>query len=391
MCLVASVGLGIRLPVAILAGCIGFIAVSNVLLERYRQRGDGGSPWIKALVLAVDVILLTIILFFTGGAHNPFTIFYLLHVTMSVILLPPWGAWGTVALCTVGFGTLFYSHHVLESSKYDTCCNDMEVHMQGMVVGIVLTGCGISYFVSRLTAGLEQSRRMIAAAQSEGERVRRTMEVATLAAGIAHELATPLGTIAIVSQDLENLSDSSCANTAWKEDARLIRQEVERCRKIIEKLGNAGRAPEEALRKLDWNNLSGLIQGYLAEPIRERLETSVRQSAKRPLFPTSRLFQCLSILVKNASEVAPPATNIVLEGEIVGNFCIFRVIDHGPGFAPDIVNRIGEPLVTTRSKEGGLGLGLYLVKDFVRSLGGELKIESAGPTVVSISLPLVER
>lgn len=391
ICLIIHFGFGIRLPVLLLASCIGFIALSNVGLERYRRRGEANAIWVKALVLGVDVIVLTVMLFFTGGAHNPFTIFYLLHVTMAVILLPPWCAWATVALCTAGFSVLFGSDHSLESSKYATCCNDMNAHIQGMVVGLVLTGCGISYFVSRLAAELNHSRNTIALAQGEGERARRAIEVATLAAGIAHELATPLSTIAIVSQDLENLADSETGSSGYKDDAKIIRQEVERCRKIIEKLGNAGRAPQETLRRLEWNNLAGLIQGYLAEPIRERLETKIRHSSKQPLFPTSRLFQCLSILIKNAAESAPLSTKVILEAEIAANFCTFRVIDLGPGFATEIVNRLGEPLVTTKSKAGGLGLGLYLVKDFVEGLGGELNIGSSSPTVVSMKLPLIEK
>lgn len=390
VCLISSVGFGILLPNALLASCIGVIVASNLVLEQLRRRNAGGSPLVKALVLSLDVIALTVMLFFTGGAHNPFTMFYLLHVTMAVILLPPWGAWGTVALCTVGFWTLFHSEHPLESSRGGTCCNDMNAHLQGMVVGLVLTGCGISYFVSRLTAGLRHSRHIISLAQNEGERARRTTEVATLAAGIAHELATPLGTIAIVSQDLENLAGNSCGNTSCKEDARVIRKEVERCRRIIEKLGKAGQAPEEELKPLDWEDLTGLLQGYLSEPVRERLQVRISPSHKRPLLPTSRLLQCLSILVKNGSEASPPDSPVLLEAEIREGACVFRVTDRGPGFPPEIVNRIGEPLVTTKSGIGGLGLGLYLVKAFVRDQGGSFTVDSASPTTVTMTLPLRE-
>lgn len=390
VCLVFSIGYGIILPTALLASCIGFIVLSNLVLESMSRKSGGSSPLVKAVVLSMDVIVLTLMLYFTGGAHNPFTMFYLLHVTMAVILLPAWGAWGTVTLCTVGFWTLFYSDHALESSRGGTCCNDMTAHLQGMVVGMVLTGCGIAYFVSRLTAGLRHSRQVISMAQHEGERARRTTEVATLAAGIAHELATPLGTIAVVSQDLENLAGTACGNACCKEDARVIRQEVERCRKIIEKLGKAGQAPEEARKPLDWDNLSGLLQGYLPEPVRGRLQTQIRPSGKRPLLPTSRLLQSLSILIKNAAEASPPGSPVMLEAEIVDGKCRFRVIDRGPGFPSEIVERIGEPLVTTKSKHGGLGLGLYLVKTFVLDQNGDLRVEPALPTTVTMNLPLHE-
>jgi two-component system sensor histidine kinase RegB len=390
--LVTAIGFSIRLPEVLLACCIGITVASNILLERYLRSHGGGTPVIKALVLSVDVVVLTVMLFFTGGAHNPFTMFYLLHVTMAVILLPPWGAWGTVVLCTVGFWTLFYSDHALVSSKGETCCSDMNAHLQGMVVGMVLTGCGIAYFVSRLTAGLRESRRMVAMAQVDGERARRTMEVATLAAGIAHELATPLGTIAVVSQDLERMAGECCAAQSCAADARVIRQEVERCRRVIEKLGKAGTAPEETIIPLDWDNLAALISGYLSEPVRERLDVKVRPSSSRPLVPQSRLFQCLAILVKNATEAAPTDTRVVLDAAIIGNRCVFRVLDRGPGFPEGFGKRLGEPLFTTKAKNGGLGLGLYLVKTFVTDLQGGLQVESGagGETIVEMQLPLVE-
>ena len=393
VCLAAAGFFGIRLPFAILAGCIGLTALSNAVLVWHRRRSGGGEWWLRPLVLGSDIVLLTVMLYFTGGAHNPFTMFYLLHMTMAVILLPSWGAWGAVALCTAGFWMLFQSDHELVSSRGGTCCNDMTAHLQGMVVGMVLTGCGIAYFVSRLTAGLRESRNMMALAQADGDRARRTMEVATLAAGIAHELATPLGTIAVVSQDLEKMAGDCCADRGCADDARVIRQEVERCRLIIAKLGKAGGTTEETRKSLDWENLAGLLEAYVSEPVRERLDVRVRTSSRRPQFPQSRLLQCLAILVKNAAEAAPGDSRVTLDAAIVDDDCVFRVIDCGPGFPEGFEKRIGEPLFTTKAKHGGLGLGLYLVKTLVTELGGTLRVDS-GPdkeTVVEMRLPLVER
>lgn len=391
ICIVVAACFKIELPVAILAGCIGFSALSNALAGLLRRRLGGGIG-LKAWLVAADVVVLTIMLYFTGGAHNPFTLFYLLLITMAVIVLPPWGAWGTVALCTAGFWGLFQSPHVLQSRIGGTCCSDMTAHLQGMVVAMVLTGCGIAYFVSRLTAGLRESRRMIAMAEADGETARRSMEVATLAAGIAHELATPLGTIAVVSQDLEAMAGADRANASWAADARVIRQEVERCRVIIEKLGSAGRTAGEDCAPLDWDNLGELLAGYMPEAVRERLELRLHPSTKRPRLPQGRLFQCLAVLIKNAAEASPPETPVTLEAGVEPTHCVFRVMDRGPGFPPGFEQRIGEPLVTTKAKTGGLGLGLYLVKSWVTELGGELRLDS-GPrreTIVEMRLPLLE-
>ncbi len=392
VCLTAAGYLGILLPWPILVGCIGFTAVSNVLLLWYRKRSLGAERWLKPLVLGSDIVALTVMLYFTGGAHNPFTMFYLLHMTMAVILLPPWGSWSAIALCTAGFWLLFYSDHSLESRLGGTCCNDMNAHLQGMVVGMVLTGAGIAYFVGRLTAGLRETRNLMTLARADGERARRSMEVATLAAGIAHELATPLGTIAIVSQDLESMVGETCGNRSCAADARVIRQEVERCRIIIEKLGMAGPALKESCTPLEWDKLGDQLSGYLAPVMLERLQLRLRPSTKRPLLPHGRLLQCLAILIKNAVEASPAGSPVTLDAKIDSTRCIFRVMDHGDGFPPGYEKRIGEPMVTTKSKTGGLGLGLYLVKAFVVDVSGELRLDSGadGETVLEMSLPLKE-
>lgn len=388
-CVVAAIWLRIHLPIGILAGCIGLVAASNGLLEIQCRRVGNVAPWVRALVLSIDVIALTVMLFHAGGAHNPFTMFYLLLVTMGVILLPAWGAWGTILLCTVGFWTLFYSDSELQSGLGGTCCNDIHLHLQGMVVGMVLTGSGIVYFVGRLTENLRQSRRAAAQARMDAERARRSVEVATLAAGIAHELATPLATIAVVSRDLEEMAGNSCGSSCCREDAKVIRQEVERCRLIIERLGRAGRAPDEACQPLDWENLQDLLLEYLPEPIRDRLEFRVRPSGLSPRFPVGRLMQALSILVKNATEASTGSSPVILEASLDGLLCCFRVIDTGPGFPAEVIGKIGEPLVSTKTGNGGLGLGLYLVKSLAGELGGKLEVRSSGGnrTIVQLQLP----
>lgn len=392
ICLVSVSTLGIALPIQVVASCIGLIVLSNGWLAWYRRRTGGRQKWLIPSILVLDIVILTVMLYFSGGANNPFTLFYLLHMTMAVILLPAWGAWSVVTLCSFGFSILFFSNHDLVSTKGYTCCDDMRTHLQGLVVAMVLTGCGIAYFVSRLAAGLRGSRNLVALTQAEGERARRSAEVATLAAGIAHELATPLGTIAVVSQDLEKLAAHCGVGGECVEDARVIRKEVERCRQIIEKLGMAHRNSDRTSAPLEWEQLGDLLVGYLAETIRERLVLTVQPSSKRPHLPQDRLLQCLSILIKNGAEASPPESPVTLDAEIVSDSCIFRVTDYGPGFPPGFEQRIGEPLVTNKSKSGGLGLGLFLVNAFVAERGGALNLESGsiGETVVVMRVPLVE-
>lgn len=391
VCLLSTLWLGIQLPLGIIAACIGVVVLSNVWLASRPRQVMRVESFALPTILAMDIMLLTVMLYFAGGANNPFTLLYLLHVTLAVMLLPAWGAWGGVALCTAGFWVLLHSDHGLESSRIDTCCDDIDAHLKGLVFGLVVTGSGIAYFVRRLTLGLRASRQMIAAARAEGERARQSLEVGNLAAVVAHELATPLGTIAVVSQDLERFAEgcgrrgSHCA-----EDAAVIRQEVERCRRIIENLSVSRQDADEVSVPIEWDTFEDCLKEFLPEQIHGRLKVRFSSSEPRLVVPRNRLHHALAILIKNAVEASPPQAPVVLSVENESGFCVFRVMDRGSGFPPGLAERVGEPWISTKGDAGGLGLGLYLVKSFVVKYGGNLDVEAraGGGTTVAVSLPV---
>jgi len=381
--------LEIRLPLAIIAAGILATALVNLLVIRFRRRVTRITALMGGLI-ALDTCILSFLLYHTGGAHNPLTALYLLHVTLGAILLPAWAAWSILAQCAVGFGLLFLSPHELVSLTNETCCTDMSSHLQGMWFGMLISGSGIAFFVSRLSADLARQRRALDEARQLSHRGERFAALATLAAGVAHELATPLGTIAVVSADFERMSCEVCKNGECKADARLIRGEVERCRLILEKLSDrttdgVGDPPQA----MDLREIPRLLEPFLLAAHRGRLVHQSHLLAPVAWLPQAALLQSLAVLIKNACEASAPEQPVVLRvSQNPAELC-FQVKDSGCGMSPEVADRAGEAFFTTKAPGIGMGLGLFLVRAFVDRMRGRLDIqtESGLGTAITLILP----
>jgi len=383
--------LRLDLPWLVLLLCIGLTAASNLALTKYFPKIQHATVAWTAAVILTDILILTTILFFSDGAHNPFTMIYLLHITLAVMLLPGWISWLAIALCGICFGLLFLSPYEVAIKREHGSCSDMLLHLQGMVAGMLAVGAGLTYFVGRMNRELVAQRKALEEARQISERHRHFASLATLAAGVAHELATPLATIAVASQELERNALANKSQGFCVEDARLIQREVNRCKGLLQKLGqqsredSAGERPRFCVREIPI-----FLEGYLPSAIFERCEIQMpmRQDEEIRL-PLSRLLQALGILITNAIEASPPDSRVQViiskrSGEIV-----FRVRDVGHGMSDDVVRRLGEPFFTLKETGQGLGLGLFLVRTFVEEHSGSFSVESEPGvgTLVEISFP----
>ncbi len=372
------------LPLAVIGGCMAVVILSNLHLLHQKQVANP-DRWIAA-ILCTDTILLTIILFFAGGAHNPFTLLYLLHITMAVVLLSPAVAWSVLGLSTLGFASLFLSDEKLQSSGV-TCCDDFHTHLLGMLVATFFTGSGIVYFVDRLNRTVRQLDRELEVARRINEQQQRFASIATLAAGVAHELATPLSTIAVVAEEFEQQACQHCGCAECLADARLIRQEVERCRTIIDTLRN--RENKDSVEVVFHPaNLPEMLKEVLPPHLFRRIVSTFRGPQRSLQLPLGRLLQALSILLKNAAEASPAEQPIGLHIETAPDTVTFRIVDQGCGIASEHLNRLGEPFFTTKADTGGIGLGLFLVRRFVEEYQGAFQVCSRPGEGTTITLRL---
>ncbi len=390
-CLLAVTLFHLLLPVNILALCLLITLATNLLLAICRESFPLPQKILIPLLLALDTGVLTVMLYWTGGAHNPFSIFYLLHIAMAAILLPQLGSALGVLLCGICYALLFHSSHTLQSGGGGvTCCGSFDFHLEGMFVAMLIVGACISFFIGQISAALGKRETELAAARMMTERHERFAALATLATGMAHELATPLGTIAVVSRELELQAEKSCFSGLCKTDARLIRSEVERCRGILHQLadrttGGIG----DPLVMIDIVQIPELLRGYLREGLSERVLFDLPETKGSILFPKSALLQSLAVVVKNGLEASLSEERVTVQIRGTDTGVIFSVIDQGCGMSPEILEKAGEPFFTTKGVGQGTGLGLFLVRMFLERMNGQLLIESREGlgTTVTFSLP----
>lgn len=380
-------------------------ALSNLGLELHLRRNRPPSPPDQATrhnarvvfaVLVLDVVLLTALLLASGGPSNPFSVFYLVHVVLAGLVLGAFGAWNMAGLTTIAFGLLFvlpstpidhHSHHGGSSGAAAS------LHLQGMWVAYVLAASFLATFVSGLTRALTRRDLELQRLRTRNERSERLAALATLSASAAHELGSPLATIAVAARELELDLTRDKPSVALLPDARLIREEVDRCRNLLHEISRrggllTGEHPEPT-------DPADLWQEAISRASRRpglRIELVPSESPKPPpMVPRAALTQALVNLVENAHDAhlrahldAPIEVGTSLDADHI----VLWVRDHGQGFAPEILAELGEAFVTSRPGEG-LGLGLHLAHTLAKDLGGRLDVRSTEQGAeVSLRLPL---
>jgi two-component system sensor histidine kinase RegB len=374
--LLAWAALGVALPWpwlgSILAVEVGTNVAAGLLAARVRR-------WWLAGLVALDIVLLTGLLALTGGPSNPFNFLYLVSLTLAAVMLRPREVWALTALAAAAFGALFFG------DVHEMHMRLMELHLRGMWVAFTVAAVFIVYFVGRVTRALAVREEQLARARERTARSERLAALAGLAAGAAHELATPLGTVALAAKELARALELDRPRGELIEDARLIRSQVERCRQILDRMSlDAGRSAGEALGTL---TAGELLEAALARrPDRDRFVVRVDDASARMRLRgfRSALIDALGNILDNAARAAPAPVEVTLEA--TGPGLRIRVRDAGPGMSPEVLAAAGEPFFTTRAPGEGMGLGLFLTRSVLEAHGGALTLESppGGGTVATL-------
>ena len=388
-CFAAWCILRLDLPYALLTAFISLTATSNGILEFLNLRANNHSSRICGTILIWDTFILTAMLYWGGGYHNPFTAFYLLHVTLGAILLPSSWVFWLVLQCSLCSLILFFSPHCLHSLQNS---NDLfDLHLHGMWIALVLVAGFIAYFVKKLSIAFAERNRELNESRIQTVRMERFSSLATLAAGVAHEMATPLSTIAIASADLSHRACEHCKDYECKTDASLIRQEVDRCRHILEKLSletsrSSGQPPE----MISCSEIPLAIRPYLKPEHFQRAEFTVERTTDSILLPKLSLLQSLAALIKNGCEASRFQKHLFVRLKSQGDGVLIEVQDEGDGMNDETLSKISEPFFTTKPPGSGMGLGLFLVRMFTEQMKGTLNIQSEldRGTQVSLWIPI---
>ena len=374
--------LGVPLPLVPLAVILGAEFLLNLVAWHRGRTHDRLREFELALWVGLDLVSFTAILYFTGGPSNPFNFFYMVHVAMASLTLHARYAWTLVLLSALSFAGLFLWHRPLPSVD-----NDWDLHLHGLWVSYSLVASCIVYFLQRARATIEERDAELAVQRKLTEQTERLSSLATLAAGAAHELSSPLATIAVVSKELA-LDLKPLGNSRALEDVELVRGQVERCRKILARLAHtAGEAPGEAEM---WVPIDELFESAVAElPDSQRVSRRIEPELSRWQLrcPKEAFGQALRVLLENGIEAS--GEPVELHARLRERGLLVSVTDKGAGMTEATLARVFEPFFTTKPTGKGMGLGLYLARNVVLSMRGTLTLRSelGVGTVAEVELP----
>jgi two-component system sensor histidine kinase RegB len=259
-----------------------------------------------------------------------------------------------------------------------------------MFIAFVAAALLVTVFIGKVSEALRRREHEVSVLQGQLARHERLTSLAALAAGAAHELGTPLGTIAVASRDVELRAARVAGEPELARDARLIRSEVDRCRSILQRMSaRSADQPGEMPVRVELAGLLESVRGDLPAADRERVRIVATDAPG--VLPARAARQALVALVRNALDASSEPQSVTLSAVRTDQSLEFAVEDSGSGMSPETLHRIGEPFFTTKAPGCGMGLGTYLVRVFADQLGGRLVFESepGKGTRASLQLPLI--
>jgi two-component system sensor histidine kinase RegB len=369
-----------------LAACIAIISVL-ALVNGWLQLSYPSTlrldPPAALALLSFDLLQLAALLFVTGGLANPFAPLISVPVIISSAAQPLRYSLGLVLIAILCITALAFSPFGLPWYPGATVPFEPTL-LAGMWFAIVLTTSFAAFYAYRVSLEASQLSEALAATELVLQREMHLSELDGLAAAAAHELGTPLATIALVAKEMSRELE---AGDRFYEDVHLMISQSERCRDIMKRLTTLSTGSEEHLKKLP---LSSLIEEVTAPHREFGIDIHVVEESPRGDEPLGRrnagIVYGLGNLIENAVDYAKSAVTVRVyhDAETVR----ITIEDNGQGYAPDILQRIGEPYVTRRGaqdKAGGLGLGLFIAKTLLERSGAQMTFENSPGARVTVT------
>jgi two-component system, sensor histidine kinase RegB len=379
---------GFKMDVPLLPVCtvLTVLALTNVLVHaRLRMRWPVTEIEIFGNLIG-DVVALTTLLHFAGGSTNPLVSLYLFPLMVAATILSTRYNWGMAVITVACYSLLLFWYVPLGQQHHGEGVSDFNLHVLGMWAIFVISTGFISHFVAGMAHSLRERDRMLALTREETLRNERIVALGTLAAGAAHELSTPLASMALLSDDMAR---RYAGQPGLSDDVADLQAQIANCKVIISSLadsagiarGESGQA-QAADRFLD-----DVIAKWLL--MRPTENVNYHWSAARPapaIVTEATLSQAVINLLNNAADASPGQVGIL--GRSEANRVIIEINDRGPGLSPEVAQRAGEAFFSTKSP-GGLGIGLFLANATIERFGGKVRIfnREGGGACTEIELP----
>jgi two-component system sensor histidine kinase RegB len=331
--------------------------------------------------------MLTAQLHLSGGATNPFISLYLLQVTLGAVLLSGWRVWALVVITAACFIVLGLTSQPLPLPM--TLEHGLGgPQMQALLICFVLNAALLVTFIARIGRNLRERDARLASLRQRAAEEEHIVRMGLLASGAAHELGTPLATLAVILGDWQR-AQRVALDPELLDDIREMQAQVQRCKTIVSGiLLSAGEARGEGSEKTTLRTfLDTLIGQWRQLHPATTFVYDNRFGQDAPMVSEATLKQMIFNVLDNAHEASPAWVGLAVERE--RDALVLTVTDQGPGFTPAMLAQVGKPYQSTKGRPGK-GLGLFLSVNVARTLGGEFTAGNRPDrgAIVRITLPL---
>jgi two-component system sensor histidine kinase RegB len=357
------------------------------------------------LQLSVDVLQLTVLLYYGGGSTNPFVSLYLLPLVIAAATLPRRHTWGMAALTLACYSLLMvwyvplpggpqhevaamagmdHSQHQMAAPAAEVAAFSLEdafnTHVLGMWLGFVISAVVVAYFAVEMARAVRTRDAQLTRVREETLRNERIVALGTQAAGAAHELGTPLSTMSVVIGEMRR----ECASAEQQEYLSILDDQVKNCKRILGSLLSHAQETSSEL-SLEEFIRNVLDEWQLLRPtVHYRFKVKGIQPSPR-LRADPALRSALLNLLNNAADASPDEMDILLRWS--EDFVVLQILDHGPGLTPEAASRAGSAFFTT--KQEGRGLGLFLANATLERMGGSVRLSNreGGGATTEVIIP----
>ena len=341
--------------------------------------------------MAVDLVSLSGLLALTGGLANPFSVFYFVNLALSAVVLSPNYSWLLTIVAVTSLLVIAFVYRPLEGWEIDDT-SLFSLRRLGLFTAYSVCAVVVVYFITRVTHELATREAELRDAEKSRASAERLESLATLAAGAGHELASPLSTIAVIASDLRRHLEGADVPDTVRTDVALIRQELDHCRSILHRMSSqAGHDLAEEITEVDLGEVVEQVMSGVRKRAQVEIEMDNATSELLIRAPLEGLAQAIRGVVQNAIDASPdglPVACIVTPSGLDRVRIVIR--DQGQGMDAATLARAHEPFFTTKETGKGMGLGLFLTRNVIERLGGELDLRSMPNqgTTVEIRLPI---
>lgn len=379
----------IEIPWTQLILIVALLALLNLLTWIRLHRKWPVSHLEFFLQLLIDVLALSSLLYFSGGSTNPFISLYLLPITIAAATLP-WRYTWVMAFITIACYTLLLFTYVPLPHEHSNHLIEFALHVSGMWLAFVLSTVIIAWFVVKMSSSIRERDQDLARAREHALRNEQIIALGTLAAGAAHELGTPLSTMAVVAKELQQ---EYTHDSEFQNNVRILRDQITHCKQTLTQLlAKAGQTRAEQGSELPVDEfLRQILDKW--KLIRPSVKFTYQCTELQPvprIMDNQLLSQSILNLLNNAADASSKCIEIKSNWD---NLMLhLEIIDDGEGLSAEAMQRAGEAFFSSKTPGQGFGIGLFLANANIERFGGSVRLFNLehGGACTQVILPLIK-